>query len=181
LEFSTLKYLEELDAASFREIMMTYGQDVWNLAYILTKRHDMADDIAQDVFLNVYRSIGRFRGESSVKTWLLSITRNTSVNYLRSAFVRKVTLMDWVSGSATSPSAEQEAMASSFSDDIWAAVMKLPVRFREVLVLHAKYELPVKEIAHLLGISEGTVKSRLSRARQKMSAYWKEERAYERV
>ncbi|MNI91699.1 ECF RNA polymerase sigma factor SigW [compost metagenome] len=59
--------------------------------------------------------------------------------------------------------------------------MKLPIKLREVLILDAKYEMTAKEIAELLGISLGTVKSRLSRARERINAMWKEEMVYERV
>jgi RNA polymerase sigma-70 factor, ECF subfamily len=182
LEESYWKHLTVMDAGLLRELMIKYGQEVWNLAFILTKRNDLADDITQEVFLSAYRNIELFRGESSIKTWLLSIARNTSVNYLRSAFMRKVTLMAWVSSKVTSPSAEHEALEQSLSDDIWRIVMKLPLKFREVLILAGKYDMSMKEIAGVLGVSEGTVKSRLARARQKVKAYWKEEgTAYERV
>ncbi|UVI32671.1 RNA polymerase sigma factor [Paenibacillus spongiae] len=180
-EESHWKHLTNLDAGLLRSLMEQYGQDVWSLAYILTKRHDLADDVAQDVFLNAYRNIQSFRGESAIKTWLLSMTRNTAINYTRTAFMRRVTLTAWITSKATSPSAEHEAMELELSDDIWRTVLKLPLKFREVLILHGKYDLSVKEIAETLGISEGTVKSRLSRARHKVSAYWKEETAYERL
>ncbi|RXZ84326.1 sigma-70 family RNA polymerase sigma factor [Paenibacillaceae bacterium] len=161
--------------------MQTYGRDVWNLAFLLTKRHDLADDITQDVFLIVYRTIDSFRGASTLKTWLLSITRNTSLNCLKSAFIRKVTLVEWVTSRGISPSAEKKAIELIYTDDIWRAVMKLPIKFREVLILHAKYELTTKEIADVLQLSEGTAKSRLFRARKLITAYWKEAGVYEGV
>ncbi|BBI31190.1 hypothetical protein KCTCHS21_05890 [Cohnella abietis] len=105
MEESYWKYCESLDSANFHLLMTQYGQDVWNLAFVLTKRYDLADDVTQDVFLNAYKAIGTFRGASSVKTWLLSITRNISINYLRSAFMRKVTLTEWITSKGTSPSA----------------------------------------------------------------------------
>ncbi|MFF2089197.1 RNA polymerase sigma factor [Paenibacillus sp. NPDC058174] len=174
------KYLNGMDANLLRELMEQYGQEVWNLAYILTKRHDLADDITQDVFFNAYRNIRLFRGESSIQTWLLSITRNTSINYLRTAFIRKVTLMEWISDLGNSPSAEKEVLEQSFSDDIWRAVMELPLKYREVLILSGKYDLSIKEIAKTLGISEGTVKSRISRARNKMNNWNEGVGTYER-
>ncbi|GGG67960.1 RNA polymerase sigma factor [Paenibacillus radicis (ex Gao et al. 2016)] len=174
------KYLNGMDADLLRELMEQFGQEVWNLAYILTKRHDLADDITQDVFFNAYRNIRFFRGESSIQTWLLSITRNTSINYLRTAFIRKVTLMEWVSDLGNSPSAEKEVLEQTFSDDIWRMVMELPLKYREVLILFGKYELSIKEIAKTLNISEGTVKSRMSRARKKMNNWNEGVGTYER-
>jgi RNA polymerase sigma-70 factor, ECF subfamily len=169
------KVAESLDAESFRELMLTYGQEVWNYTFFLTKRTDLADDISQDVFLKVFRNIASFRGESSMRTWLFTITRNIAINYRWSAFMRKIVLADSVTRTETHPSAEQEAVQNSLSSELWQIVMNLPIKFREVLVLHAKYEFSQKEIAQLLGLSEGTVKSRLSRARQKVNGTWKEE------
>jgi RNA polymerase sigma-70 factor, ECF subfamily len=179
LEQEYWKHLARMDADSFRDLMVTHGQAVWNFAFCITKREDLADDVSQDVFLQVYRNIGSFRGQSSMKTWLFAITRNIAVNYMRTAFMRKVTLVDWVVRKDTFPSAEHEALNHALSDEIWSMVLKLPVKFREVLILEAKYELTNKEMAHVLGISEGTVKSRLSRARRKMTDLWKEEPLYE--
>jgi RNA polymerase sigma-70 factor (ECF subfamily) len=177
LEGTYWNYLDKMDATSFRNLMLTYGDDVWNLAFLITKKHDLADDISQDVFLKANQAIGTFRGESSIKTWLLSLTRNISINYLRSAFLRKVTLVEWVSSHVNSPSAEREAMENQLSDEIWRKVFKLPLKLREVLILHAKFELTTKEIADLLKVAEGTVKSRLSRARKAMNQSWKKEEA----
>jgi RNA polymerase sigma-70 factor (ECF subfamily) len=168
-----------MDADSFRDLMVTHGQAVWNFAYFLTKRHDLADDISQDVFIQAYRKIASFRGEASMRTWLFTITRNISVNYMRTAFIRRVTLVGLVMGKDTAASAEQEVMDRNFTEDIWSLVLKLPIKYREVLILDAKYELTTREMAEILNVSEGTVKSRLSRARQKMSVSRKEEVASE--
>ncbi len=149
--------------------MNKYGQDVWNFAFSICKNRQLADDIAQDVFLQVYRHVATFRGESSVKTWLLKITRNISYNYRKSAFIRKVTLVDLVHRTGQSQSAEDIFLEQEAVSEVWLCVFQLPVKFREVIVLDAKYHLSVSEIAGVLNISEGTVKSRLHRARKKMT------------
>lgn len=175
------KWIDRLDAEGFRELMLTYGQDVWNYAYLLTGSPATADDVSQDVFLRVFRSIAAFRGESHIRTWLLTITRHIAINYRRTAFVRKVMLTDRPASRDTYPSAESEAISQLQLEAVWAVVMKLPLKFREVLVLDAKYGYTSREIAQLLGISEGTVKSRLSRARGKVSAAWEGETLHEGV
>ncbi|WP_442950369.1 sigma-70 family RNA polymerase sigma factor [Paenibacillus sp. DMB20] len=155
------------------EWMEAYGQDVWNYAYYLTKRRDAADDISQDVFLKALVSLRQFEGRSSVKTWLFAITRNLSMNYLRSSFIKKVTLIGMPAFARSERSAEMEAIGKQEISRIWQHVMSLPVKFREVLVLEFHYQLPRSETASLLGISEGTVKSRLHRARKRMEALLK--------
>lgn len=179
------KNLERFDSDSFRELMETYGQEVWNFAYYMTGKFHLADDIAQDVFLAVYRRIGSFRGQSSMRTWLIAITRNVALNYRRMAFLRRAVLMarpeTRAEADSAFPSAEQEAMSRSFSEELWRTVMALPVKFREVLLLDVKHGLSLEEIAAVLGVPIGTVKSRLFRARRKVSEAWKEEGLYERI
>lgn len=169
-----LQYASKMDDHAFRELMNEYGQEVWNYAYFLIRRFDAADDLVQEVFIRVYQNIGSFRGESSIKTWLFAITRNLAFNYKRSAFIRKVTLTDWIGRRESSPSAEKEALDQILTDDLWKIVLDLPDKYREILVLDARYGLSNKEIAGLLKISEGTVKSRLHRARNKVNEQMKE-------
>ncbi|MFD2332492.1 RNA polymerase sigma factor [Cohnella sp. GCM10020058] len=116
MEETHWSYAENMDSGGLRELMRLYGSEVWNLAFVLTKRRDLADDVSQDVFFAAYRKIDTFRGASSVRTWLLSITRNTALNRLRSAFLRRVTLMDRVHDRAheSGPSAESEACGDHY-------------------------------------------------------------------
>ncbi|KOP64577.1 RNA polymerase subunit sigma-70 [Bacillus sp. FJAT-18019] len=157
--------------------MDSYGQDVWNYAFFLTKRKDAADDISQDVFMKALKHWNDFQGRSSVKTWLLTITRNLSLNYLKSSFVTRVSLIGWFTSKQTEPSAEKEFMDAAAVSQIWKFVMELPPKYREVLILESHYQLPRKEMAQLLGISEGTIKSRLHRARARMERKLKGEDA----
>lgn len=170
------------DHQTLYKLMDEYGSDVWNYAYFLTKNRDHADDISQEVFIKVYQAMHTFRGDASIKTWLITITRNTAFSYRRSRFFRqgllggRVSSLDYpVAGSSaaklstsTSPSAEAEVMEQQYADDIWEIIMELPDKFREVLVLSLKYEMKIKEIAELLNTAEGTIKSRLARAKEKV-------------
>ncbi|MFD0959699.1 RNA polymerase sigma factor [Paenibacillus chungangensis] len=164
--------------AVLEELMSEYGNDVWSFAYFLTKRRDAADDIAQEVFLAVYKRMYTFRGESSLKGWILTITRNKALNYLKGSFIRKVVLgTDWQKKKEMEPSsasAEQVALDRETSRHVWEQVMRLPLKHREVVVLAFHYELSMAEIAASLQVSEGTVKSRLHRAKRKMEALLKQ-------
>ncbi|WP_397330661.1 RNA polymerase sigma factor [Paenibacillus sp. JSM ZJ436] len=169
---------------SIEEIMNCHGGDVWNYAYFLTKDTEMADTISQDVFVKCYKSIGTFKGRSSLKSWLLSITRNTAYSYSRSKYFRFKTITaflgyrDAVSPDllcASAESAEKQFMAQDHVHEIWDHIMKLPDKFREILVLDLKFEMSIKEMSRLTGLAEGTVKSRLYRAREKVQSKLKEE------
>lgn len=168
-----MEYLKTMVAADdagsvLKELMESFGQDVWNYAYFLTKRRDAADDISQDVFLRAFQHLKDFQGRSSVKTWLLTITRNLSLNYLKSSFISKVSLAGWLTTRQAGPSAEMEFLDTEAVSQIWKHVMQLPQAYREVLLLEFHFQLTRKEMAELLGISEGTIKSRLHRARVRM-------------
>jgi len=165
-----LKYITETTdtRAVLRDLMENYGDDVWNYAFSLCKKPEMADDITQEVFLKVYRKLGSFRGESSVKTWLLAITRHTAYDMKRSFFWKRVKLVDFLPVTGSRHSAESEVIEKLAVNELWELVMELPEKYREVLVLFAHYQLSMKEMAEILGLTEGTVKSRLYHARAKV-------------
>lgn len=177
-----MEYLKSMVAVNdahslLSDWMESYGQDVWNYAFFLTKRKEAADDISQDVFMKALKHWNDFQGRSSVKTWLLTITRNLSLNYLKSSFVTRVSLIGWITSKQTKPSAENEFMDAAAVSQIWKFVLELPPKYREVLILESHYQLPRKEMAQLLGISEGTIKSRLHRARTRLEQMLKGEDA----
>ncbi|HEU4964305.1 MAG TPA: sigma-70 family RNA polymerase sigma factor [Bacilli bacterium] len=159
---------------ALEELMDRFGQDVWNFAFTLTRNVEMANDISQDVFVRAYEKLDEFRGESSIKTWLLKITRNRVIDTRRSAFFRKVSPVEFVSPNETHPSAERVALDRISSEEIWNIVLSLPIKFREVLLLHSFQHLSIREISETLEIPDGTVKSRLRTARQKVLRVLKE-------
>ncbi|MFC3747319.1 RNA polymerase sigma factor [Paenibacillus sp. GCM10012306] len=173
-----LKYAAPMDANTLESLMREYGQEVWNYAYLICRSRSMADDITQDVFLKAYRHLASFRGEASVKTWLLRITRNLSYNYRNSAFFRKTLLLDVIIPNGNQRSAEQAFLDEEATNEVWRQVFCLSAKHREVLLLHARHQLSLAEIASLLGVPEGTVKSRLFTARQKLSKLLKEDETH---
>ncbi|MBO9596204.1 MAG: RNA polymerase subunit sigma-70, partial [Cohnella sp.] len=90
-------------------------------------------------------------------------------NYRTKAFFRKMVLVDRIHSLETVPSAEAAFFAERYIDEIWHHVMQLSIKHREVLLLHIRYDLGIDEIASLLKVSAGTVKSRLHRAKNKLT------------
>ncbi|KIL37008.1 hypothetical protein SD71_04810 [Cohnella kolymensis] len=166
-----LKNVNTLDDSQLDQLIRCYWDDVRNYIFLITRNQDLVDDLTQDTFIRAFRSLDAFRGEASFKTWLLKIARNVSVSHQRSAWIKRVIPVDRLSALGNSPSAESEFFLHSNFQYIWSKVFKLPAKLREVMILDAKYGLSVKEIASILQISEGTVKSRLNRARSKMSSW----------
>ncbi|WP_051010599.1 RNA polymerase sigma factor [Paenibacillus riograndensis] len=181
-ELQDLAHAAAMSEEQLRQIMGFYGNDVWHYIYYLTKSADIADDLAQEVFIKCFYRIGTYRGSSSFKAWLFTIARNTVFSYRKSRFFRsgfwggvqairnnepvRNSWPDELPGTARS--AEMEYLGNCRTDEIWSIILQLPDKFREVLVLDLKAELSIQEIAGLTGLSPGTVKSRLHRARHKV-------------
>ncbi|MFB6367098.1 RNA polymerase sigma factor [Paenibacillus elgii] len=170
----TFEYLKSMSGgmdknAVLTDMMLAYGEDVWNYAFFLSRNRTLADDVTQDVFVRVYERLYTFRGEASVKTWLLAITRNLVRDHWRSSWIRRVIPFGILQLEGQGPSAESQAIDALVEEEVWNTVLGLPFKLREVLLLHAHHQLSYAEIAKLLNVSEGTVKSRLSRARAKVS------------
>lgn len=181
-ELQDLAHAAAMSEEQLRQIMGFYGNDVWHYIYYLTKSADIADDLAQEVFIKCFYRIGTYRGSSSFKAWLFTIARNTVFSYRKSRFFRsgfwggvqairnnepvRNSWPDELPGTARS--AEMEYLGNRRTDEVWSIILQLPDKFREVLVLDLKAELSIQEIAGLTGLSPGTVKSRLHRARHKV-------------
>jgi RNA polymerase sigma-70 factor, ECF subfamily len=175
MEDEYLQYATSMDSGDIDRLVRKYWGDIWNYVFLLVKNHHSADDVTQETFIRAFQALQSFRGEASVKTWLLRIARNTALNHQKSAFIRRVILVDWFRGTfGSTPSAENEFFHKREADHIWERVMELPIKLREVLVLEARCQLTMVEIAGLLQLSEGTVKSRLFRARAKLTKLLKE-------
>ena len=150
-------------------LMREYGNDVLRTAYSYVKDRFTAEDIFQDVFIKAYKNLDNFREESGIKTWLIRITINTCKDYLKSAYNRKVVpMMEFKENSLTSEDDFEEVENKDRDRFVKETVMTLPEGYREVLLCVYYHEMSVAETAESLGIAEGTVKSRLSRARELM-------------
>ena len=146
-----------------QQLLHTYGDDLYRLAFLYTKDHQVAEEVVQDVFVNFYRK-NSFEGRSHVKTYLTRMTINRSYDYLRSFKGRAAQLFD--QAKQTAKSSEIQSIIAEEKLVITTAILQLPVKYREVLMLYYYEDLQVKEIAALLHASESTVKSRLQRARK---------------
>lgn len=175
MEPEYLKHADSIGREEVSELIDQYGEEIWKYAYAITRNAEMAKDVAQETFIKAYYNIHTFRRASSFRTWLLSITRNTAINARRSSYVRRVLLMDRIVPQVTARSAESEYMDRQSAAYIWSVIMGLSRKLREVLILDLEHGLEVREIAALLRISEGTVKSRLYRARRQVEIRMEEE------
>lgn len=173
-EFRYVTFTGRIDAAELYRLMTQYGDDVRKYAYALTGNREQAKDVAQEVFIKAYRNIEGFKGQSSIKTWLFAITRNLAINEMKSGYMRRIVLFGGVKPRDNGQSAEMVYFEEHSVREIRKIVMGLPMKLREVLVLTLEHEWTMAEIAKLLEISEGTVKSRLHRARKAVDEKWRD-------
>lgn len=165
---------DTLDETTLGGLMDLYGDEIRRYVYGMTRNLQQSEDIAQEVFIQAYLRFRSFRGESSLKTWLFTIARNKTINELRSAYVRHVILFAWVKPGQASSSAEDSFLDKQKWQQLREIILALPLKHREVFLLHVVQGWPLAEIADLLEVPEGTVKSRLHRARKKIDERWKE-------
>ena len=142
-----------------------YGDDVMKIAYVILRSKELAEDVYQETFLRVCRSFSGYRGESSEKTWITSITVNVCRDYMRSAWKRHVIVTDDFYAGDSDANTEEIIERRSEKQALINAIMKLPDKYREIIHLYYYQELEVKDIAGILKIPGGTVKSRLFKAR----------------
>ena len=155
--------------ASFQGVVEQHKRSLYALAYDLTGSHHDAEDLSQEVFLKAYRARHRFRGEAQLSTWLYRITVNTYLNQRRKKVLRFRTLWDDFSDTPRPAEAtDRQAEASAMRAHVEAALAQLSPRERSAFVLRHYHEMPLKEIAATMEISDGTVKSLLFRAARKL-------------
>jgi len=172
-EENVLKGIPPADAVpecpDLESMMRTYGNDVLRTAYMYVKDIHTAEDIFQEVFIKADRNKESFRGESSVKTWLIRITVNACKDYLKSAYNRRVTpLQEFQENALMSENDFDGIERKETQQEVRNAVMSLPETHRDVVLCVYFQNMTVPEAAKALGLAEGTVKSRLSRAKDKL-------------
>ncbi|HXQ63652.1 MAG TPA: sigma-70 family RNA polymerase sigma factor [Steroidobacteraceae bacterium] len=154
--------------AAFEAVVAGYRRRVFGLAYSIVRDRATAEDVAQEVFVKLWKALDGYDGRAKLSTWIYAIARNTAVSELRK---RRA------SGSLSNPSVLAEAEAASAVDDsigaddatLWRAVATLPALQRQVVTLYYQDERPVDEVAAMLGLPVNTVKTHLHRARARLA------------
>jgi RNA polymerase sigma factor, sigma-70 family len=149
---------------AFRQLYENYVGMVYALCLRLTADRSMAEDAAQEVFIQLWNRIESFRGESSFATWLHALCTNTTLSYLRrhKNWRQRIHLGDDTDELA----AALEAEPPPDLGDLDACIRRLPERARLIFVLHGVEGMRQEEVAELLGIAPGTVKAQFHRSKQ---------------
>ncbi|MFN2390090.1 MAG: RNA polymerase sigma factor [Actinomycetota bacterium] len=150
------------DLRAFEALVRRYQPDVWRLCFHLVRDETAADDITQDAFVRAYRFLSRFRGDSKFSTWLLSIARNCALDELRRAGRRR-RLSDRLDAQPAAHAGDPTTGV-----EVREALAGLPLELRESVVLIDMFGVSYREAGRVLDLPEGTVKSRVHRAREQL-------------
>ena len=169
------------EAAAFDELVIKYSPRLYGLVYNMTSNHEDTNDLLQDVFSKAYKAIRGFKGKSTFYTWIHSIAVNMTLNFLKKRGRRYHLSLDDVDSkiqndkefleiTATS-SPIREADLSELQKRLNEAMMKLSDDHRAVVTMFHIQGMPHAEISKILGVSEGTVRSRLFYANRQLQNY----------
>lgn len=171
------------DAEAWEEIVRQYNRRIYNVCYRFTGSADGADDLAQEVFIKLYRTLGSYSPErGAFTTWVMTMTRNLLVDHFRKTKQDRVTdsldaglseeedsisLGDKIQDSG--PSADERIQRRETQEMVQKAIQKLSPELREAVILRDLQDMDYKEIAVALKVPEGTVKSRINRGRMELA------------
>ena len=167
------------NGAAFSDLMAMHESRMFALALRMCTNREDAQDCLQNAMIRIYRSIGGFKAQSSFSTWVYRITMNTCLDELRRRKVRGAASLDGLLESGWSPSDEDDvperhAIASEQRRALERAIAQLPEDMRAAVVLRDVQGFSYDEIADALSANIGTVKSRISRGRERLRLILKE-------
>jgi RNA polymerase sigma-70 factor (ECF subfamily) len=169
------------DATAFDDLVVKYSPRLYGLIYNMTSNHEDTNDMLQDVFAKAYRAIKGFRGKSSFYTWIHTIAVNMTLNFLKKRGRRYNLSLDDIDASiqndkefielTSTTSPVREADLGELQRRLNEAMMKLSDEHRAVVTMFHIQGMPHAEISKILGVSEGTVRSRLFYANRQLQTY----------
>jgi RNA polymerase sigma-70 factor (ECF subfamily) len=159
------------DGGAFEELYRQHATRLYNLAYRMAGGPTEAEDLLQDIFLLAYRKLGSFRGDSSLGTWLYRLAMNHCLDVLRSRRTRMGQQTDSLDEDGAVEVAAAPAIGAVSRMDLERAIETLPPACRAAFLLHDVEGFGHEEVGSILGISEGTSKSQVHKARLRIRQY----------
>jgi len=171
------------DDAAWETVVNQYAKRIYNLTYRYTSRRDEAEDLTQEIFIRVYQNLKSFRSDSgSFQSWIMKVGRNLIIDHYRrtrryqqAAGTEEMEIMNLKDDKAPNP--QRVAEQSEASRFVSEGLQALSPELKEAIILRDLEGMAYLEIAELLGIPEGTVKSRINRARLELAKLLTKRRA----
>jgi RNA polymerase sigma-70 factor (ECF subfamily) len=171
------------DQNAWELIVRQYWRKVFNIAYKFVGKHDEAEDLTQEIFMKIFKSLSTFDRRANFQTWLISVSRNLCIDHYRSVRKERETIDRQVDPNQLTPaSTDPGPMAALEQRDRVAllrqALGQLPDTLRTAVLMRDIQEMSYQEIADKLGLPEGTVKSRINRGRTELARHVKKQGAH---
>jgi RNA polymerase sigma-70 factor (ECF subfamily) len=161
------------DNAAWDEIMARYRRRVFHIAYKFTGKHDQAEDLTQEIFLKLFKSLDKFNRDADFGTWLTSVARNYCIDHYRASKREREVLVDDLVAFDLAPASSGNPHRALEDRDrrtfLRRGLDALPAKLREAVVLRDLQGLSYNEMAGRLRLPEGTVKSRINRGREELA------------
>ncbi|MGB7339154.1 MAG: sigma-70 family RNA polymerase sigma factor [Phototrophicaceae bacterium] len=174
-DWALLRAMADGDVRALNEVYARYGPMLLGFLSARLPNRQLAEEVLQDVMLAVWDNAHKFEARSKVKTWLLVIARNRAINATRRKKLPLIDISQVFDLSSDDTGPMDAVVRHEEQDTVRHAIQKLPEGQREVLVLVFYHQLSGPEVAEVLDISEGTVKSRLHRAKENLKGYLAQE------
>ena len=162
------------DQAAWEAIVRQHWRKVFNVAYKFVGKHDEAEDLAQEIFLKIFKSLDTFDRRANFQTWLTSVSRNLCIDHYRSVRKERETIDRDISANDLTPASPDAGPIAALEQRdrvtlLRQALAGLPETLRTAVILRDLQELSYQEIADRLRLPEGTVKSRINRGRTELA------------
>jgi RNA polymerase sigma-70 factor (ECF subfamily) len=162
------------DQRAWEAIVRLYWRKVFNVAYKFVGRHDEAEDLTQDIFLKIFKSLATFDRRANFQTWLISVSRNLCIDHYRSVRKERETIDRGVNADDLSPVSKDVSPHVALervdlAQQLRRALQILPETLRTAVVMRDLQDMSYQEIAERLDLPEGTVKSRINRGRHELA------------
>ena len=176
-----LRRAQDGDPEAFGRLMEPLEQLVWRVCWHYTGNREAAEDCGQEAMIRIWRSLGNYRGECALESWVYRIAANCCMDWLRKKKRDRSVSMEPMREQGfdpadPSPGTEEQAVAKDEQRRLREAIALLPEDQREALILTQLEKVPYEKAAQDLGVSEGTVKSRVNRAKARLKEILSEER-----
>lgn len=175
------------DARSWEALLNTYSGRIFNMAYRYTGRFDLSEELTQDVFVKIYENLRAFRPETgSLQNWMMRVGRNLIIDNYRATRKEKnvagseeLEVLDFKVESAGGSSPFEDLYSKERAEYLMSGLMELTPELREAVILRDIEGMAYQDIADLLGIPDGTVKSRINRGRIELAKVLRRKKAEE--
>ena len=167
------------DPDAFEQLMTPLEQRIWRICWHYTGDREAAADCGQDAMVRIWRGLDSYRGDCAFETWVYRVAANCCLDYLRKKKRDRSESIEPMREKGFDPAdpkavTEEQAVAAEEKEQLRACIARLPEEQQEALVLTQLEGIPYETVAKMLGISEGTVKSRVNRAKSKLKEWLSE-------